>query len=104
MLYGCLRHQTTLSLATAGTAYPSMVKHQITLRDLLERFRADSGVGRVMVLASIRDYISRRSLRSLLDEISAVSSKDDLNVLLGVGLRGDLQTYVTAQKAKFIEY
>lgn len=76
----------------------------VNLNELLERYRGVRGVSRVMLLSNIRAYVSKRSVRSLLDEINAVNNISDLNVLLGAGMRGVLFTAVVGRKAQLTEF
>ena len=74
-------------------------KISITLDDLLERYKQVEGVNRVLLLADIRRYVSRRPLRSLLDEFDHISDSHDCDVLLGAGMKGQLYMAVVKQKA-----
>ena len=51
-------------------------------------------------MAQLRQYCNEANHLELLKEISAVFDEDFLNVLIGVGMRGELYYAVIAQKAR----
>ena len=86
------------------TASPYTVMLMQNLADLLEIYNKGDGSGKMYTLVLIRNYVSKKSYRVLIDEISRINNVNDLNVLLGAGMRGMLHTLVIARKAQLIEW
>jgi len=72
------------------------------LPKLLEQYRSESGIGKVLMMANIREYVRLQDPFVVQDEIRSVSDEQDLNVLLGVGMKGFLYYEVIKQKAKSV--
>ena len=84
------------------TAIPPHTKPKRELREFLDKFRNESGVGKVVIIANIREYVRLQDPYTVQDEIRDVSDEQDLNVLLGVGMKGFLYYEVIKQKAKSV--
>jgi len=76
----------------------------LKLCDLLEQYHGQRGVDRIMTLAAIRNYVSKKSVRMLIDEINNINTVNDLNVLIGAGMRGLLYTAVMGRKAQLTPF
>jgi hypothetical protein len=76
----------------------------LKLRDYLEQFQGQRGVDRIMTLAAIRRYVATKSARVLLDEINSINRIEDLNVLIGAGMRGLLYIAVMGRKAQLTTF
>jgi len=72
------------------------------LQKLLDEFRGETAIGKVMMIGRIREYIRRQDPYIVKDEIRNVTNEQDLNVLQGVGMRGFLWYEVQKQKARCI--
>lgn len=72
------------------------------LQDLLDKYFAETGTGKVILMAHIRDYVKRQSIYTLLDEIDRIQHEQELDVLLGAGMKGVLYYKVIGKKAKMV--
>jgi hypothetical protein len=70
--------------------------------EILEAYRSTKGVGKLVVMVSLRDYLRRTALDVAMDEIRTLTNESDLNILLGAGLRGVLYYVVISQKAELM--
>jgi hypothetical protein len=57
-------------------------------------------MGKLIVMYQIRTYLEQQSHQSILEEISKIFDDDDLKVLIGAGMRGELFYAVMAQGAR----
>ena len=73
-----------------------------TLQSLLDRYRDTRGLGRLYIMGQLRTYVQAHEYRHLLEEIEAVRDTQDVKVLIGVGMRGQLYTAVVAQQARLM--
>ena len=90
-----------MGTSTTGSP-PHLEKKGLKLVEILETFSEKRGVGRLVVMARLRDYVARQPIRDLLEEISFINRDDYLDVLLGVGMRGVLYYAVVKQKAEMM--
>ena len=72
------------------------------LRELLDQYRGDTSLGRLTTMFQLREYVRRQDPYIMKDEISTVDDEQDLNVLIGVGMKGFLWYEVIKQKASCI--
>jgi len=77
---------------------PSVSRKKRTLTDLLSLYRGESTTGKLVMMAQIREYIRVTDFYEVVDEIRQVDNEQDLNVLLGAGMRGQLWYEVVRQK------
>jgi len=70
--------------------------------ELLAKYRSESGLGRLVMMANLREYVRLQDPFVLQDEVRGISDEQDLNVLLGVGMKGFLYYEVIKQKAKSV--
>jgi len=70
------------------------------LRNHIQAFQEGQGVTRLIVMAQIRDYMARIGTEEALKEISTLTTDKQLNILVGVGLKGVLYHKVLAHKAR----
>ena len=80
--------------------YHKRPKKQMT--ELLTKYRSESGMGRLVMMANLREYVRLQDPFVLQDEVRGISDEQDLNVLLGVGMKGFLYYEVIRQKAKSV--
>jgi len=73
---------------------------KVDLRSLLDGYREETSYGRLVVMSELRDYVRRTETFALIDEIRQVTDEQDLNVLIGVGMKGILWYEVIKQKAR----
>jgi hypothetical protein len=72
------------------------------LRELLDKYRGETTFGKMLLIGTIREYVRRQDPYIVKDEIGDVSDEQDLNVLVGVGMKGFLWYEVIKQKARCI--
>jgi len=82
------------------SGYVSPKKKKRQLRELLDKYRGETSMGRLVMMAELRAYCTRQDPYILRDEIRDITDEQDLNVLTGVGLRGFLWFEVAKQKAR----
>jgi hypothetical protein len=70
------------------------------LLELLDKYRGETWQGKLLLMSNLREYVRRQDPYILKDEISDVSDEQDLNVLVGVGMKGFLWYEVIKQKAR----
>lgn len=70
------------------------------MEDLLEEYKERHGVNRLVTMSKLRDYVTRNNVLDTVDEIKRITNEKDLDILIGVGLRGVLWYATIAQKAK----
>lgn len=70
------------------------------LSDILSSYSSQSALGKLTMLNDIRAYIRVHSYASVVDEINAVTSAKDINVLIGAGMRGPLYLALLKRKAE----
>jgi len=81
---------------------PPSKRPKKSLRELLDKYRGEGWAGKIVLMANMREYVRRQDPFILQDEVRDVSDEQDLNVLLGVGMRGFLYYEVIKQKAKSV--
>ena len=79
---------------------PKKIKRQLS--ELLEKFKNESGTGRLVMIVEIRNYVTHQDPYVLKDEIDTISDTYDLNILQGVGIKGFLWYEIQKQKARCI--
>jgi len=79
---------------------PPVSRRKQTLPDLLSLYRGESTTGKLVMMSRIREYIRSTDFYQVLDEIRQVDNEQDLNVLLGAGMRGQLWYEVVRQKGR----
>jgi hypothetical protein len=80
-------------------AYPYQ-KTKKMLREMLDQYRGETTEGKLVLIARLREYVRRQDPYVVKDEISVIDDETDLNILVGVGLRGILWYEVVKQKAR----
>ena len=70
------------------------------LSELLQKYRGETTEGKLLLICQLRDYVRRQDPYVVKDEISVIDDETDLNILVGVGLRGILWYEVVKQKAR----
>ena len=83
--------------AARGTPPEDLVR--IRLKDILSAYEEAQGVGRLVVMVKLRDYLNRQDQLVVCDEVRTITDPHSLNVLIGAGLRGNLFYAVLAQMA-----
>lgn len=81
---------------------PPMAKVKKQLRELLDQYFGATPSGKVILMARLRDYTRRQKFLILMDEIRDIDLEQELDVLLGVGMKGVLYFQVIKQKAKCV--
>lgn len=76
-----------------------LVGFTVNLKDLLWEYEGAHGVTKLVVMAKLRDYVTRQDMWTVIDEIKTITEEKYLDVLIGVGMRGPLWSAVVAQKA-----
>jgi hypothetical protein len=71
-----------------------------TLRYLLNRYKESRGIERLIVMGQLRQYVKDTPYLTLLKELEPITEKDELNVMLGVGLKGVLYYAVIIKKVE----
>jgi hypothetical protein len=71
-----------------------------TLKELIDQIHASEGVTKLIIMFQLRTYLQQQSHQSILEEISKIWESEDLNVLIGAGMRGELFYAVMAQGAR----
>ena len=71
-----------------------------TLRGLLNSFHESDSFGKTIIMARLREYVKNTPERTLIREIDPIHDSKELNILLGVGLRGTLYYMVILKKAE----
>jgi hypothetical protein len=71
-----------------------------TLKELIAQEKAAESFGKLIVLYQIRTYIQQQSHQSILKEISEVWEEEDLKILLGAGMPGELYYAAMGQGAR----
>lgn len=74
----------------------------LKLTDLLHEWDERQGLSRLIVMAKLRDYVKKTEFMVLIDEIHTITRDDWLDVLIGVGMRGEQYYAVIGQKAKIL--
>lgn len=69
------------------------------LSDLIDDFKRARGVSRYVHMQRIREYVKETDLLILLNEIKRIDTTEDLNILLGVGMRGAIWKAVVGRQA-----
>ena len=77
-----------------------MTKPKRQLSELLQKYRGETTNGKLLLMGQLREYVRRQDPYILKDEISTVDDEQDLNVLVGVGMKGFLWYEVVKQKAR----
>ena len=70
------------------------------MRFLLDRYKESRGIERLIVMGQLRQYVKDTPYLTLLRELDPITEKDELNVLLGVGLKGVLYYAVVIKKVE----
>lgn len=73
---------------------------EVKLKDLLHEFEESHGVARLVVMEKLRTYVAKGDLLTVIDEIRTITDVHELNVLIGVGMRGMLWDAVIQQRAR----
>jgi hypothetical protein len=71
-----------------------------SLKDLIAQVKSSEGVGKLIVMFQIRTYIQQQTHLSILKEISEIWDGDDLKILMGAGMPGELYYATIAQGAR----
>lgn len=66
----------------------------------LEDFKSATGVGKLVLMAQLREFVRRVDIYEMLNAIRVIDDEDDLNILIGVGMRGVLYYAVLKRKAE----
>jgi len=82
------------------SATSPLKEKNLNLRDLLDGYRGETTYGKLVLMGELRDYVRRTETYALIDEIRMIDNEDDLNVMLGVGMKGILWYEVIKQKAR----
>jgi len=82
------------------SATSPLKEKSLNLRDLLDGYRGETTYGKLVLMGELRDYVRRTDWNVLVDEIRQVDNIDDLNVLIGVGMKGILWYETIKQKAR----
>jgi hypothetical protein len=104
MPFGCLNSSYTATPSTSPRAYPYPRCENLKLTDYLDQWHGQRGIDKIITLAAIRTYVSKKSVRVLIDEINAINTIEDLNVLIGAGMKGALHTAVMGRKAQLTPF
>ncbi len=78
---------------------PPNESYPINLNDLLWEFDEAQGLGRYVVMAKLRHYVTVNDVQQTIDEIRKITDHKHLDVLIGVGMRGHLYYAVIGRKA-----
>jgi len=78
-------------------------KSSLNLKDLLDGFKGQTTYGKLVLMGELRDYVRRTDFYMLVDEIRGIVDEQDLNILIGVGMKGQLWYEVVRQKARCVE-
>jgi len=70
------------------------------LQDLIDKFKGETTMGKLMMMVTLREYTKRQDPYILRDEIRDITDEQDLNILQGVGMKGFLWYEVQKQKAR----
>ena len=95
-------YTVTVESVTVASVSPPYKKVKRQLSELLEKYRGEGWAGRLMLMGRLREYVRRQDPFILQDEVRDVTDEQDLNVLLGVGMKGFLYYEVIKQKAKSV--
>ena len=79
-----------------------MSHFNVNLKDLLYEYKEAHGVHRLIIMSKLRTYVTDQDLLTTIDEIKTITDKKDLDILIGVGMRGALWYAVIARSA-FLE-
>ncbi|NVM22643.1 MAG: hypothetical protein HWN68_12800 [Desulfobacterales bacterium] len=69
------------------------------LQHLIDDFKRSRGVGRYVQMQRIREYVNNTDVFIVLEEIKRMDETKDLDILLGVGMRGVLWKAVVGRQA-----
>lgn len=70
------------------------------LFEFLMKYRGETTNGKMLLMGQLREYVRRQDPYIVKDEIGSVTDEQDLNVLVGVGMKGFLWYEVIKQKAR----
>ena len=73
---------------------------KVRLVDILTAYKAAQGVGKLIIMVKLRDYLNRQDQDVVIDEIGTIWEVDDLNILIGAGAPGRLYYAVLGQRAR----
>lgn len=71
----------------------------MSLENLIGDFKRARGVGRYVHMNKIREYFKMTHWKVLVDEINRISEPKDLDILIGVGMKGILWSAVVGRRA-----
>ena len=95
-------YTVSLERMTPPCVVPLLPKVKRSLADFLDRYRGETTNGKMVLMGQLREYVRRQDPWIVKDEVSMVTDEQDLNVLLGVGMKGFLYYEVIKQKAKSV--
>jgi len=72
---------------------------KMNLIDIIEDFKRARGVNRYVHMQRIREYVKGTNILIVLEQIKRIDEPTDLNILLGVGMRGVLWKAVVGRQA-----
>jgi len=85
---------------TTTTPPPPTGLENTRLVDILQEYRASTGMNRLVVMNRLRYYMRVQEIYTLVDEIRTVWEEEDLNAIIGAGAPGLAYYAVLGQKAR----
>ena len=70
--------------------------------ELLERYEESSPAGKVLIIVQLRSAFQHASVQEGFDTIDSLHEEWQLNVLLGVGMRGVWYYYLAKRKGELM--
>ena len=87
-------------MVTARRGTPPNDLEKVRLVDILAAYQEAQGLGKLIIMVKLRDYLRRQDQDIVIDEIGTIWEVKDLNVVIGAGAPGRLYYAVLGQRAR----